>query len=158
MKECAKCHVVKPINQFPFRNKQTGTLLSYCIDCERIRMRQYNNPIRRLKYLERNRYLVRKWRIENPEQYIRNVHNRRVKIKASGKSYTPQEWISLCQKFDNLCLCCGKRLPITVDHIVPISKGGGNTIDNIQPLCKTCNNKKFTKIIDYRVSPPLILG
>ena len=43
----------------------------------------------------------------------------------------------------------GKK-KLTVDHIVPVSLGGKNTIDNLQPLCLTCNSKKHNKIIDYR--------
>jgi hypothetical protein len=33
-------------------------------------------------------------------------------------------------------------LPITVDHIIPKSLGGLNHIDNYQPMCFPCNNKK----------------
>lgn len=32
--------------------------------------------------------------------------------------------------------------PLTVDHILPVSKGGGNELENLQPMCYLCNNKK----------------
>lgn len=49
------------------------------------------------------------------------------------------------------CLCCGSTNKISIDHIIPVYLGGENIISNFQPLCKSCNSKKGTKIIDYRL-------
>lgn len=38
---------------------------------------------------------------------------------------------------------------MTVDHIIPSSKGGSNGMHNKQPLCYKCNQKKGNKIINY---------
>ena len=43
------------------------------------------------------------------------------------------------------CYYCGKALPVqelTMDHIVPLVRGGKSTKGNCVPACKECNNKK----------------
>jgi len=48
------------------------------------------------------------------------------------------------------CACCGVRLhpyagrpsSFHIDHVVPRSLGGGDDIDNLQPLCRDCNLSK----------------
>ena len=43
------------------------------------------------------------------------------------------------------CYYCRKVFPpkaLTMDHIVPISRGGKSTKRNVVPACKECNNKK----------------
>lgn len=65
-------------------------------------------------------------------------------------SFVWNDWISLCTSYENRCLCCGEIKPLAIDHIIPLSKGGTNTLDNLQPLCKSCNSKKRDKTIDYR--------
>lgn len=40
------------------------------------------------------------------------------------------------------CWYCGTLNPNTVDHITPISKGGGDDTDNLVLACKSCNSRK----------------
>lgn len=40
------------------------------------------------------------------------------------------------------CRSCGSTEHLTVDHIVPRSKGGTHHLDNLQTLCRSCNSRK----------------
>jgi HNH endonuclease len=80
-------------------------------------------------------------------------HKRRALID-SGGSHTEQEWNALCASYDHRCLCCGETKPLTKDHVLPLSLGGDNTIENLQPLCLACNLRKHAKHVDYRPNQP----
>ena len=44
-----------------------------------------------------------------------------------------------------ICYYCKKKFPpqeLTMDHIIPIVRGGKSTKTNIVPCCKECNSKK----------------
>ena len=45
---------------------------------------------------------------------------------------------------NNSCVYCGSRdrRKLTIDHVIPQSKGGGNTWSNLVTACFSCNNKK----------------
>lgn len=66
---------------------------------------------------------------------------------------TKIQWKELRAKYSYRCLCCSKAEPeieLVADHVLPKSKGGATTLDNIQPLCRSCNARKHNKFIDYR--------
>lgn len=44
------------------------------------------------------------------------------------------------------CVKCSSREDLSLDHIIPESKGGVSTIDNLQTLCRHCNVVKGSKI------------
>ena len=58
------------------------------------------------------------------------------------KSFTSSERVAIYDRNHGRCAICGRYVPFadfTVDHIIPISKGGTNNMDNLQCACKTCN-------------------
>lgn len=85
---------------------------------------------------------------------ISNSAKRIERVKRNGGSYNENDWQDLCGYYGNACLACGATKTLAADHIVPVVKGGSSDISNIQPLCKSCNSKKGTQIIDYRETVP----
>lgn len=117
----------------------------------KVRMRRYRDENR--EYVQDRQ---RRFYENNPEKAREYSQRRRALKKGPGGSYVAQEWVSLCDFYGNICLCCGihaKDTPegkLTVDHVIPLSKGGNNNISNIQPLCHKCNMQKGTSSTDYR--------
>lgn len=93
------------------------------------------------------------WIKKHPEMRLIYKQTRRARIEGAGGSFSPQEWESLKDKYSFICLCCKRQEPeikLTADHIVPLKMGGTSYIDNIQPLCKSCNSRKNANVFDYR--------
>jgi len=59
-------------------------------------------------------------------------------------------WPALRAWLGGCCLCCGTTRRIEADHVIPLAKGGPDTLANLQPLCRSCNASKATQTIDYR--------
>jgi len=49
------------------------------------------------------------------------------------------------------CQLCGSVGPLSIDHVVPLSKGGSNSLSNLQALCCLCNSSKGSLVVDYRL-------
>lgn len=84
-----------------------------------------------------------------PPPRIVDKPTRRQHIKANGGAHTANEWRMLCQLHNWCCAACGRKRPLTKDHIVPVTEGGSDDISNIQPLCRPCNSSKNNRTIDF---------
>ncbi|MDD5510884.1 MAG: HNH endonuclease signature motif containing protein [Dehalococcoidales bacterium] len=55
---------------------------------------------------------------------------------------TAKEWADIKKQYKYKCAYCGEKKPLTMDHIIPINKGGHHVKENIIPACLRCNAKK----------------
>jgi len=97
-----------------------------------------------------NSHFWKDGRCQNKD-YISWIKNKRNRMPKIG-GHTFGEWENLKMQYNRICPSCHKSEPeikLTQDHIIPLSKGGSDNIENIQPLCQSCNSKKHTKIIEY---------
>ncbi len=69
-------------------------------------------------------------------------------------SSTEKKWRIMLKNHNGECINCGKYIGnsnLTRDHIIPQSKGGRDCIENLQPLCQSCNSKKKDKYPDSKI-------
>jgi 5-methylcytosine-specific restriction endonuclease McrA len=55
---------------------------------------------------------------------------------------------NILKRDDNRCIYCGSHDDLTIDHVIPRSKGGENTWENLVACCGSCNVKKCSKNVD----------
>jgi 5-methylcytosine-specific restriction endonuclease McrA len=55
---------------------------------------------------------------------------------------------NIYRRDDHKCIYCGSGDNLTLDHIIPKAKGGGNTWENLAVCCGTCNVRKGDKDVD----------
>lgn len=78
--------------------------------------------------------------IDIPPQDAKKVAKERAKARELRAS---SWWKNELAK--GICHYCGKKFPpgeLTMDHIVPVARGGRSVRGNVVPCCKDCNNKK----------------
>lgn len=168
---CEKCFVEKVINAFPLRE---GTPYFNCKECCKIinrkaylkcqkrqiiysRNRRIKHPDCNKKYYyahkEKCRTANKAWYKEHRDYDNAKKQRRRADKMGTSGSYTAEEWQRLKQVYNYTCLRCFDYEPnikLTADHIKPLIHGGLNNIENIQPLCLSCNSSKKDKFTDYR--------
>jgi 5-methylcytosine-specific restriction endonuclease McrA len=54
--------------------------------------------------------------------------------------------IAVWRRDSGRCVRCDSRERLEYDHIIPVSRGGSNTVRNIELLCETCNRNKGVNI------------
>lgn len=109
----------------------------------------------RLKYPEKIKAYTVKWRIENPaKQKRKELVRRALKAKAVG-NYSPKNLILKFVYYGNKCIYCNTTENLTIEHKIPLSRGGTNWLANLAPACGSCNKaKKNYKIYANKNSRP----
>lgn len=131
---CTRCHKEKPRTEFYVGER------SYCKECEQVdassRMRRYRRTLRgkASQALQTSRKTIK-----------RNGYN----VK---DDLTLMDILFTFAMADGECAYCGKVTDdYHLEHIVPLSKGGPNTLSNTTVSCKSCNHSKFNHdLLDWR--------
>lgn len=88
------------------------------------------------------------WKKANPDK-VRAISNRhRFQKQGSPSPLSSNEWLEILEYFNHSCAyCLVSSVPMTMDHLMPLSKGGHHSKDNVVPACRSCNCSKSNRPI-----------
>ena len=96
---------------------------------------------------ERARATTDRWAREHPDEARAGIERVRVRRLAAPGDVTPAQWGVVRRRFRGHCAYCGQPgRTIEMDHVVPLSRGGTHTPDNVVPACFACNRSKASKL------------
>lgn len=168
MRVCSRCDIEKTLEDFPKNSKCEEGRERKCKLCtysdrktpeqvanqKKLASLHYNQN--KTDYLNRvsNKYWSepekfraygRQHAKDNPEIYRAARHRRRAKIRSNPDNDLTSDEIKLLMANYDFCIYCNEKSDLSIDHIIPIARGGANTLSNLVVACGSCNSRKRTK-------------
>ncbi len=121
-----------------------------CTPCQKI-WRAKCHAIGRSKKPEKVNEIRRRWKKNHPEQAVADFQRRRARFASvESDEITKETWAEILETFGHRCAYCLEEKKLEMDHVVPISKGGTHTYDNLVPACGKCNASKGDRsLLDF---------
>ena len=147
-KECLKCKKILHINLFNISSRGRLNRNPYCKICESAYHKELKNKDIE-KYRKLNRERTQKHRDLNREEYRGKKRieefNRKNKIKAVSDGTVTKEFMIKLYNTE-ICFWCEKFIEKdkrTAEHVIPLSRGGTHSADNLKMACLSCNCSKL---------------
>ncbi|ALF53994.1 HNH nuclease [Nostoc piscinale CENA21] len=84
------------------------------------------------------------WQVHSPSLVIDVPKHIRLKIGSNERTWKvpPVNRREVLRRDHHTCQYCGSSKRLTLDHVIPRSKGGLHTWDNVVTACERCNSRK----------------
>lgn len=136
----------------PMKGKRANAV--YCTRVCKLRAserrRDRDDAARYVREREHRIAYAKAYAAQNP--HVGQLSRRNRRAAARGGRVKPADWLKLCRRYGGRCAYCGIKGQLTVDHVVPLVRGGRNTIGNVLPACMSCNcHKQGRFIMEWRL-------
>lgn len=147
---CFKCGKEKTLDKFLVNKKCSRGHERKCKECAREdKVLKFTfEPEKEKKYKQQKK----EWYENNKELCFEranaSIHKRRKWAQLNGRNYLTAEQIREVKSTGMCYYCKGTFNKLSIDHVIPLSKGGENTLENIVAACLECNKRKNAKLVE----------
>jgi len=180
MKRCSRCREEKPLKTFSRDRTTVSGYCAYCKECNKAKNKRIyqkqrlarlekaaayrednRDKIRKsmVKYNRKNASLIatkmRKYRKDNPDKVKETLTRSRMKRYGNRGKVEQVSREAVFAKDAEACYLCETSLTLetmSLDHEMPLVRGGDHTLENCRCACWPCNNSKRDKTAEeYRL-------
>jgi 5-methylcytosine-specific restriction endonuclease McrA len=160
-KYCRPCNTVKPTSEFFNSKSRSDGLADECKECRKKASMQWKlkNPERDAELRREQQKRAKSWLKPNGRDYVRmrRVSRHTLGLKANRVLFSDvvarDKWVcKICGKPVDKSLAYPDPFSPSLDHVVPVSKGGSHTLGNLQLAHLRCNLKKYNHSNSQSVS------
>ncbi|MEB3212837.1 MAG: HNH endonuclease [Leptolyngbyaceae bacterium] len=89
------------------------------------------------------------WEVRSPSIVLQVSEHIRLKYGNPERHWKipPVNRREVLRRDNHHCQYCGKTRSLTLDHVIPRSKGGTHTWDNVVAACEICNSRKGDRLL-----------
>jgi 5-methylcytosine-specific restriction endonuclease McrA len=139
-KYCGGCGKAQPLVMFDEDKSKKDGLTTTCGACDRAYSQAYYASKKNRTPVAMTAHELQVLAAEKSARDNEINHRRRARKVANGVNLVKATEMIAIAAWP--CTACAAPAPSTVDHIIPIARGGPHSIGNLMPLCRSCNSSK----------------
>jgi 5-methylcytosine-specific restriction endonuclease McrA len=79
----------------------------------------------------------------------RAAHRRKIRMNLADNDLTSAQWVAIQAAWGGCAYCGVHGVALQMDCVLPISRGGRYTLENVVPTCRSCNASKGNEEVTH---------